>query len=124
MSNQNNNSLVLAVVVIGALLLVVFKSFYIVRPDQFVVVTQFGDPMEERRDPGIYFLIPFVQDARFLDNRVRGWDDIATNTNTAELKPIDFTAFARWEIDPEAGGRPAFTQPWETTVEHTRPWTL
>ncbi len=89
-------------------LFILWNSFYIVRPDQFVVVTQFGEPIDERRDAGIYFLVPFVQDTRYLDSRVRGWDDIARNTNTAELKPIDFTAFARWRIDPAPDGPTRF----------------
>lgn len=89
-------------------LLALWMSFYVVRPDQFVVVTQFGDPIDEKRDPGVYFLIPFLQDARYLDSRVRGWDDIARNTNTAELKPIDFTAFARWQIATTPGGATRF----------------
>jgi membrane protease subunit HflC len=88
----------LIVAVVG--LVVLWMSFYVVRPDQFVIITKFGDPIAERRDPGPYFLIPFVHDARYLDSRVRGWDDVARNTNTAELKPIDFTVFARWQIDP------------------------
>ena len=99
-------SVVRAVAVLVALvaLTAAWKSFYIVRPDQFVVVTQFGDPIDEIREPGIYFLVPFAQDTRYLDSRVRGWDDITRNTNTAELKPIDFTAFARWRVDQSAGG--------------------
>ena len=85
-----------------------WNSYYIVRPDQFVVLTQFGDPIDEKRDPGVYFLVPFAQEARYLDSRVRGWDDVAKNTNTAELKPIDFIAFARWRIDPSPGGATRF----------------
>ena len=95
---------IIAAVVAVGLLLTVWKSFYIVRPDQFVVVTRFGDPIDEKRAPGLYFLVPFVEDPRYLDSRVRGWDDITRNTNTAELKPIDFTAFARWRIDEAEGG--------------------
>ena len=85
------------ILVLGVSLLVLltaWESFYIVRPDQFVILTQFGEPIDEKREPGLYFLVPFVQDARYLDSRVRGWDDVTRNTNTAELKPIDFTAFA------------------------------
>lgn len=85
-------------------LVILWKSFYTVRPDQFVIVTKFGDPVDEKRSPGLYFLIPFIEQPRYLDNRVRGWDDLAQNTNTAELKPIDFTAFARWRIDESEGG--------------------
>jgi modulator of FtsH protease HflC len=95
-------------VVILALGVTAWKSFFIMRPDQVVVVTQFGEPVGEHLEPGAYFLIPFVQDARYLDARVRGWDDITRNTNTSELKPIDVTAFARWQIDPRKGGPTKF----------------
>ena len=100
-----SNAIKIAVTVVALIALVaVWKSFYIVRPDQFVIVTKFGDPIDEKHEPGVFFLVPFVQDARYLDRRVRGWDDVAKNTNTSELKPIDFTVFARWQIDPSAGG--------------------
>ncbi len=95
---------IVAIVVVAVLLVTAWKSFYIVRPDQFIVVTQFGDPVDEKRSPGFYLLAPFIQDLRVLDSRVRGWDDITKNTNTAELKPIDVTAFARWRILPTEGG--------------------
>ncbi len=99
----------MVIVVVSIVLFVAaWKSFYVVRPDQFVVVTQFGEPIDEKREPGFNLLIPFVQDARFLDSRVRGWDDITKNTNTAELKPIDVTAFARWQVDPTPGGATKF----------------
>lgn len=87
---------------------IAWMSVYIVRPDQIVVVTAFGDPIQERSEPGLYFLIPILEDARYLDSRVRGWDDVARNTNTSELKPIDFTVFARWQIDPSPGGPTLF----------------
>jgi membrane protease subunit HflC len=101
---------IIALMILGALVVLVsaWKSVYIVRPDQFVIVTKFGDPIEERRDPGAYVLVPFFHETRYLDSRVRGWDDIARNTNTAELKPIDFTVFARWQIDPSPGGPTRF----------------
>ena len=105
---QPSASFIGTVLLILALLVTASNSFFIVRPDQFVVVTKFGDPVDEKREAGFYFLIPFFEDARYLDNRVRGWDDVAQNTNTAELKPIDFTAFARWEIDPTEGGATRF----------------
>ena len=97
-------SRIVALAIVSLTVFLLWKSFYIVRPDQFIVVTQFGDPIDEIRAPGLYFLVPLVQDARYLDSRVRGWDDITRNTNTAELKPIDFTAFARWRINPAEGG--------------------
>ena len=107
MSQQENGSptrLIGFIVFFIVLGLTVSKSFYIVRPDQFVVVTKFGEPIDEKRDPGLYFLVPFVNEARYLDNRVQGWDDVGKNTMTSELNPIDFVAFARWQVDAAEGG--------------------
>lgn len=120
---------IIALLVLFLGLIVLQQSAFIVRPDQFAIVTEFGDPRsviaEEfcadpgadptealgpegqeggckerayRTSPGLYFLTPFVQDVRYLDARVRGWDDVAKDTKTVELRTIDFTAFARWRI--------------------------
>ncbi len=107
MSQQPQGPSIRTIVVIVFVLLAILtvaKSYYIVRPDQFVVVTKFGDPVDEKREPGLYFLVPYVQEARYLDSRVRGWDDIGKETKTAELNPIDFVVFARWRIDPSEQG--------------------
>ncbi len=118
-----------AVAILVALFVV--DGVFIVRPDQYAIVTEFGDPvrviMQQECDeplehrgklpdelatgectrfakvphPGLYFKMPLTQDVRYLDARVRGWDDEATDTKTLELRTIDFTAFARWRIiDP------------------------
>jgi membrane protease subunit HflC len=103
MNNIGGRAIAVGIVII-ALLVLTFKSFYIVRPDQFVIVTKFGDPIEEVREPGLHFLIPFVHDPRYLDSRVRGWDDVGINVTTKELTPVNVTAFARWRISPDEGG--------------------
>ncbi len=115
-----------AVAILLALFL--FDGMFIVRADQYAIVTEFGDPvsviMKEEciepmahrgkspdevasgectrfakvPDPGLNFKMPLTQDVRYLDARVRGWEDEATDTKTLELRTIDFTAFARWRI--------------------------
>jgi|GEM_PF-1943856 len=121
---MNRNIIILiGVGIIGAILFT--KGFFVVRPDQFAIVTEFGEPIEtiseaeclepkgaapdseeckrpyHKPAPGFYFRIPFIQDVRYLDARVRGWDDEARDTKTVELRTIDFIAFARWRIiDP------------------------
>ena len=87
---------------VGLLLVVgvvaAWNGFFVVRPDQYAIVTEFGEPTQVVTDPGLYFKVPFIQEARYLDARVHGWDDTAHDTKTAELRTIDFTAFARWRI--------------------------
>ena len=90
-------------ILVIAALVVLWNAMFIVRPDQFAIVTQFGEPKRVLGDdegPGLYFMTPFVQSVRYLDRRVHGWDDSSRDTKTLELRTIDFTAFARWRIDP------------------------
>jgi membrane protease subunit HflC len=90
-------------IVVFASLLTLWNAVFIVRPDQFAIVTQFGEPKRvigDDEEPGLYFMSPFVQAVRYLDRRVHGWDDTSRDTKTLELRTIDFTAFARWRIDP------------------------
>ena len=90
-------------IVVLAGLLSLWNAVFIVRPDQFCIVTQFGEPKRVIGDDepaGLYFMTPFVQSVRYLDRRVHGWDDSSRDTKTLELRTIDFTAFARWRIDP------------------------
>ncbi|MCA9634380.1 MAG: hypothetical protein KC766_42330, partial [Myxococcales bacterium] len=116
----------IGVVVLIVLVLVVFDGMFIVKPDQFALVTEFGDPVRVIYDercadtpeelaatngectrkevvpaPGLYFKMPLSQDVRYMDARVRNWYDEGNDTKTVELRTIDFEAFARWRIvDP------------------------
>ena len=106
--------------IIGAigifLLTSLYQGFFVVRPDQFAIVTEFGEPVEiisseecdehgkncrQVPEPGLHFKLPFVQDVRYIDARVRGWNDTGLDTKTVTNREIDFTAFSRWRVsDP------------------------
>ncbi|PKN58813.1 MAG: hypothetical protein CVU56_03880 [Deltaproteobacteria bacterium HGW-Deltaproteobacteria-14] len=120
--------LAIAAVLVILVGLVAVDGVFIVKPDQFAIVTEFGDPVnvivEEvcadlgenrskqmddiaegvckettmRPKPGLYFKMPLTQDVRFIDARVQGWYDDARDTKTVELRTIDFKAFARWRV--------------------------
>lgn len=115
-----------AVAIVAILFLV--DGMFVVKPDQFVLVTEFGDPVREifdtvceddgdnhgkttdelaadactrwvkRPAPGLYFKMPLTQDVRVIDARVQGWYDKAEDTKTVELRTIDFKSFARWRV--------------------------
>jgi len=87
--------------VVGAGILTLSSAAFVVRPFQFAIVTEFGEPVDIIVKPGLNWKVPFVQDVRYVDNRVRGWDDEALDIKTIELRTIDIVAFARWRIsDP------------------------
>ena len=120
----------IAIAAVAAILigLVLVDGVFVVRPDQYALVTEFGDPVQEiykdvcadlgdNHDkpvdelpaaacahttkvpaPGLYFKMPLTQDVRYIDARVQGWYDDAQDTKTVELRTIDFKAFARWRV--------------------------
>jgi modulator of FtsH protease HflC len=114
--NSNSIKYVILAVITVFLAVTVYQGFFVVRPDQFAIVTEFGEPVEiiaaekcndkgancrKVPDPGLHFKLPFVQDVRYIDARVRGWNDTGLDTKTVTNREIDFTAFARWRVsDP------------------------
>jgi len=90
-----------AVLAVVASVVTLSSAAFVVRPHQFAIVTEFGEPVDIIKTPGLNWKVPFVQDVRYLDNRVRGWDDQAQDIKTIELRTIDIEVFARWRIyDP------------------------
>lgn len=97
--NANRGPLLVGIAVAVVLAIVAAsKSVFVVRVDQYAIVTEFGKPVKEIHDPGLYFMLPFVQDARYLDRRIRGWDDQQFDTKTKDGRQIDYVAYARWQI--------------------------
>ncbi|MDM8515230.1 protease modulator HflC [Desulfobacterales bacterium HSG16] len=76
-----------------------FLSAFIVDETELVVITQFqrivGKPVTE---PGLYFKIPFIQNARYLPKNLQQWDGDPGEIPTVAKKYIWVDTFARWKI--------------------------
>jgi len=94
-------SIVLAVVV-GLALVVLLSSAYVVDETQQVVITQFGEPIGEPiRDAGLYFKTPFIQRANYFEKRLLEWDGSPNQIPTKDKRYIWVDTTARWRIaDP------------------------
>jgi membrane protease subunit HflC len=93
------------VVVVGLLLLVFLVlsgSLYVVREDQQVIVTQFGEPVGGPViEPGLRFKLPMIQRLHFFDKRFLEWQGEAEELTTKDKKYIFVDVYARWQIaDP------------------------
>ena len=89
---------------IAFLILLVFLvatgSFFTVREDQQVILTQFGKPIGDPIvEPGLKFKLPFVQVANVMEKRVLEWDGQSTQMPTRDKLYIKVDTFARWEIE-------------------------
>ncbi len=87
----------LAAVVVGLILL--SMATYIVDQTQQVVITRFGEPVGDAvTDPGLHFLIPFVQQANYFEKRFMEWDGAANQVPTRDKRFIWVDTYARWRI--------------------------
>lgn len=75
---------------------------FVVDETQQVVVTQFGKAVREPiTEPGLYFKVPFVQQANFFPKNLLEWDGEPGQIPTLDKTFIWVDTFARWKItDP------------------------
>lgn len=94
-------SIILAVLVAGALL-VVSGALYTVDETRQVIITQFGKPVgDPKTEAGLKFKIPFIQQVNPVDKRILEWDGSPSNMPTKDKLYIAVDLFARWRIvDP------------------------
>ena len=105
MTRLRTNRMIAAIAGAVAVLAVVvlIASAYTVRPDEYAVVLQFGNPKVTRSEPGLYFRIPFLQEVRRLPKRVQSLiRGSARRSITSDKKRIYAEPWARWRItDPD-----------------------
>ena len=67
-----------AVLLLALVLLVVFlNSIYVVQPNKYGILRQFGAVVDVKDQPGLYFKVPFIQDYSTLPHTVLPLDDFA-----------------------------------------------
>ena len=92
---------VAAIVAVSLALILLAASAYVVPEGQQVLITQFGDPVREVTDAGLYWKIPFIQEVHRMDKRLLPWDGDPQNMPTKDKRLIDIDVWARWRIvDP------------------------
>ncbi|MGA7179438.1 MAG: protease modulator HflC [Thiobacillaceae bacterium] len=95
----------LPLIAVGLLIvLVVLNSmFYRVDQREFALVFQFGEIVEVQKQPGLHLKLPFVQNVRFFDSRIRTSDEKdAERFLTSEKKNVLVDSFIKWRVvDPK-----------------------
>ncbi len=86
------------IIVLVVLLIVANSAIYVIPEGQQAVVLQFGRPVQERKEAGLYFKTPFIQEVHRLEKRLLPWDGDAENMVTHDKRNIDIDVWARWRI--------------------------
>ena len=97
---MKSKGFIIIIAIIACLL--VFASAYVVDETEQVVVTQFGKVMGvTKHAPGLYFKIPFIQNANYFPKNLLQWDGDPGQIPTMDKTYIWVDTFARWKIvDP------------------------
>ena len=99
---QTKFSIYLMTIIILLFLFMISGGFFIVDERQQVIITQFGKPVRETiNTAGLYFKIPFIQDANYFEKRLLDWDGNPAEILAKDKKFILVDTYARWRIsDP------------------------
>ncbi len=94
-------SKILIPLIIVVILGVIFASgtFYIVKEDEQIVLTEFGRPVGQPIvDAGLKIKTPFIQDVHRFQKRILKWDGSPNEIPTKDKKFIWLDTTARWRI--------------------------
>ncbi len=96
------NSKILLIIAAGIAVLITYTSAYIVNETEQVVVTQWGRVVDiPKQAPGLYFKVPFIQEATYFPKNLLMWDGDPGQIPTLDKTYIWVDVFARWKIvDP------------------------
>ena len=89
-------------VLIAALVVLLFKSVFVVDQSEQAILVQFGEPVGDViTEPGLHWRKPFIQDVRRFDKRILPWDGDVSQVPTLGREFILVDTTARWRIaDP------------------------
>ncbi len=92
----------ISLIVAVAVFLVLLAASFVVDETEQVVITQFGRPIGEAiREPGLYFKLPFIQEANYFHKNLLEWDGDPGQIPTKDKTYLWVDTFARWRIvDP------------------------
>ncbi|HSI43377.1 MAG TPA: protease modulator HflC [Methylotenera sp.] len=94
---MNNVKSILIIVVIAIVALA--SSAFTVSQTQYVLVKRLGSIVAVKKEPGLYFKVPFVDDLKYFDNRIITLDsDQPAKLITSENKYMMVDSFIKWRI--------------------------
>ncbi len=83
-------------------LLLAWSTLFTVRESEFAFVTRFGKPIRTVTEAGLRVKVPWLQQVRFYDRRLRVYNPPRSEFLTKDKKNLSIDSYALWQIaDPE-----------------------
>jgi membrane protease subunit HflC len=95
---MSQGKIIAIVVVIGAILIGLYSSTFVVPQAESAIVLRFGNPQAVIEQPGLKFKMPIADQVLTFDRRVRNFEAPAINLPTKDQKYIVVSAYVRYRI--------------------------
>lgn len=96
-----NKGLILTFLAIVFALLIIVNNLFILKPNEYAIVRQFGEIVKVMDQEGLKMKIPFIQSKIILPKTVLLYDVPPSEINTLDKKRIVVDYYALWQItDP------------------------
>ncbi len=90
-----------ALLTIGAIAIVAFaiiSNLFVVYPNEYKIVRQFGEVIDAIEEPGLHFKVPFIQSVTTFPKHLLVYDVPPAEINTFDKKRIMVDHYAVWRI--------------------------
>ena len=92
MNNRNLTS------ILFALFILIYTSTFIVDEREVAIKFRLGEIVTTYQDPGLYFMIPFINNIKKYDSRLLTMDSKPEQFLTSEKKNVIVDSFVKWKI--------------------------
>lgn len=90
-----------ALLTIGAVAIIIFaiiSNLFVVYPNEYKIVRQFGEVIDAIEEPGLHFKVPFIQSVTTFPKHLLVYDVPPAEINTFDKKRIMVDHYAVWRI--------------------------
>ena len=95
-----NDRNILTIIIVT--IIFIYSAIFIVDERQVVIKFRLGEIVASYTDPGLYFMIPFINNIKKYDSRILTMDAKPEQFLTSEKKNVIVDSFVKWRIsDPE-----------------------
>lgn len=92
----------IVLVIIAAIIAIVVSNLFIAREGEYKVVRQFGEIVDIKKEPGLYFKIPFIQTVESLPKYQMTFEMHESEISTLDKKRMMIDNYSLWRIvDPQ-----------------------
>lgn len=86
------------VIALFVLVVLAMNTLFVVKQTEQAIVLQFGELVSIKKEPGLNFKLPFIQQVVFFDNRILNVTDEEKELIAKDQKRVIISAYAKYKI--------------------------